>query len=84
MSFEFSSPKVENQPFSTILFIGRDYHVTNGCLPSASDRIRKNRDAVGTDLVGFTMQKIQIGSRPGESGRIRLETGESGCFLNNI
>ena len=62
---------------------GRDYHVkrfSNGCLPSASvhclvtvwslsDRIRENRDAVGTDSVVFYHAKdtnrIRIGLRTG-------------------
>ena len=72
----------ENPP-SHDSFIGRDYHVkrfSNGCLPSASvhclvtvwslsDRIRENRDAVGTDSVIFYHAKdtnrIRIGLRTG-------------------
>ena len=72
----------ENPP-SHDSFIGRDYHVkrfSNGCLPSASvhclvtvwslsDRIRENRDAVGTDSVVFYHAKdtnrIRIGLRTG-------------------
>ena len=44
--------------------------------------------AVGTDSVVFyhaeDTNRIRFGLRTGESGRIRLETAESGRFLNNI
>ncbi len=55
---------------------------------SLSDRILMNRVAVRTDSVIFYHAKdtnrIRIGLRTGESGWIRLETAESGRFLNNI
>ena len=55
---------------------------------SLSDRIRENRDAVGTDSVvvyhAEDTNRIRYGLRTGESWRIRLETAESGRFLNNI
>jgi len=45
-------------------------------------------DVVGTDLVVFYHAKVtnrtRIGLRTVESGQIRLETAESGRFLNNI